>query len=122
MSQLSSGEDGQLVFVAHPGTQSQAVSFITLRDPHTGQAVSGLDDAVFATASRGVFYLADTANDRVLAIRTDDLESGSLFASVGSLNALVSVDLRTGNVSPFVDNLRGPHGLAFQPLRNDEEK
>jgi hypothetical protein len=119
--QLTSGADGQLVFVAHPGTDDQAVSFLTLLDPHTGQAVSGLDDAVFATTRRGVFYLADTGNNRVLAIKTDDVEVGSLFASVGSLNALVTVDLKSGNVSPFVGSLHGPHGLVFQPLRDEEE-
>jgi hypothetical protein len=44
----------------------------------------------------------------------DDLEFGSLFASVGSVHALVSV-LRDGTVSPFVGNLSGPHGLVFLP-------
>ena len=31
--QLSSGDDGQLALVSHPGTDEQAVSFITLLDP-----------------------------------------------------------------------------------------
>jgi hypothetical protein len=118
--QLSSGADGQLIFVRHPGTDDQAVSFLTLLDPTTHLPVSGLDDALFATARRGVFYLADTSNNRIIAITVDDLDSGSLFASVGSLNALVSVDLRTGVVTPFLGNLKGPHGLAFQPRREDD--
>jgi hypothetical protein len=119
---LSSGADGQLVFVAHPGTDEQAVSFLTLLDAPSGQPVSGLDDAVFASASRGVFYLADTGNNRVLAIKADDLEFGSLFASVGSLKALVSVNLKSGAVSPFIGNLNGPHGLAFLPQRESDEE
>jgi hypothetical protein len=117
---LSSGDDGQLVFVRHPGTDEQSVSFLTLLDPLSGQHVTGLDDAVFATAQRGVFYLADTGNNRVLAIQAEDLAPGSLFASVGSVNALVSVGLETGKVSPFVGNLNGPHGLVFLPHREDE--
>ena len=48
------------------------------------------------------------------SIAVDDLEFGSLFASVGSVHALVSV-LRNGTVSPFVGNLSGPHGLVFLP-------
>jgi hypothetical protein len=125
--QLSSGDDGQLIFVAHPGTDEQAVSFLNVLD-QSGAPLSGLDDAVFATAERGVFYLTDTSNNRVLAIRADDLELGSLFASVGStVNALVSVNLKTGKVTPFVNSannilLRGPHGLVFQPLRDEEEE
>ena len=118
--QLSSGDDGQLIFVRNPGTDDQAVSFLTLIDQQTGQAVSGLDDAVFATAPRGVFYLADTSNNRILAIAVDDLEFGSLFASVGSLNALVSVDTATGVATPIVSNLKGPHGLVFVQLSPDE--
>jgi hypothetical protein len=109
------------VFVANPGTDGQAVSFITLLDPHSGLPVSGLDDAVFPTASSGVFYLTDTGNNRVLAITADHLEDGSLFAAVGSMQALVSVDLTSGNVSPFVANLKGPHGLVFLPLPQDEQ-
>jgi hypothetical protein len=76
---------------------------------------------VFATAKRGVFYLADTSNNRILAITVDDLDWGSLFASVGSVNALVTVDLRTGVVTPFLGNLKGPHGLVFQPRREDDQ-
>ena len=117
---LSSGDDGQLVFVKHPGTDEQSVSFLTLLDPHSGQHVTGLVDSVFATAQRGVFYLADTGNNRVLAIQADDMEPGSLFASVGSSKALVSVSLKTGKVSPFVGDLDGPHGLVFLPQREDE--
>jgi hypothetical protein len=124
--QLSSGADGQLIFVGHPGTNQQAVSFLNLLDQN-GSPVSGLDDAVFATAERGVFYLTDTGNNRVLAITVEDLESGSLFASIGSLNALVSVNLKTGKVTPFIksaDNiaLKAPHGLLFQPQREGEEE
>jgi hypothetical protein len=69
---LSSGDDGQIVFVANPGTPGQSVSFLTLLDS-AGNPVSGLDDAVFATATQGTFYLADTGNNRVLRIVADDL-------------------------------------------------
>jgi hypothetical protein len=117
---LSCGDDGQLVFVSHPGIDEQSVSFLTLIDPSSHQHVTGLDDAVFVTAQRGTFYLADTGNNRVLKIVAAGLDPGSLFASVGSVNALVSVDLDSGRVSPFVSNLHGPHGLAFVP-QGDEE-
>jgi hypothetical protein len=119
---LTSGDDGQLVFVEHPGRVEQEVSFLTLLDPITHLHVTGLDDAVFVTARRGVFYLADTGNNRILAIHADDLEFGSLFASVGSLQALVSVSLESGHVFPFVGNLNGPHGLAFRESRDESDE
>jgi len=111
---LSSGDDGQLIFVAHPGTHDQSVTFLTLLDAG-GNNVSGLDDAVFATAERGTFYLADTGNNQVLSIAVDQLPEGSLFASVGSLNVLGKVDLKTGRVASFVTGLKAPHGLVFVP-------
>lgn len=115
---LSSGADGQLIFVEHPGTDQQSVSFLTLLDQN-GQNVSELDDAVFATAARGTFYLADTGNNRVLRIKTDDLAPGSLFASVGSLKELALVNQKTGRLTPFLSNLNGPHGLVFLPGDED---
>jgi hypothetical protein len=117
--QLTSGDDGQLIFVRNPGAANQAVSFLQLLDS-TGKPVSRLDDAVFATAEAGTFYLSDTNNNRVLAIDVTDLSVGSLFASVGSLNELASVDLKTGKVSAFVPNLNGPHGLVFVPSNEED--
>jgi hypothetical protein len=119
---LSSGDDGQLIFVEKPGRPDQSVTFLTLLDPSTGRAVSGLDDAVFATATEGTFYLADTNNNRILKIEVDYVPVGSLFASVGSLNELAVVDIQTGLTKPLVSNLNGPHGLKFVPNTDDNEK
>jgi len=114
---LSSGDDGQLIFVSHPGSDDQSVSFLSLLDP-SGASVSGLDDAVFATAERGSFYVTDTSNNRVLKIDAENLPKGSLYASVGSLNEVASVDLKTGKVTAFLPGLNGPHGILFLP--NDD--
>jgi hypothetical protein len=118
--QLSSGDDGQLIFVRNPGKPGQSVSFLQLLDP-SGKAVSGLDDAVFTTAETGTFYLADTSNNRVLAIEATELSVGSFFASVGSLNELAAVDLESGKVSAFVPGLNGPHGLVFVPSSEEND-
>jgi len=115
---LSSGDDGQLIFVSHPGSDDQSVSFLSLVDP-TGAHVSGLYDAVFATHERGFFYVTDTNNNRVLKIEAEDLPIGSLYASVGSLKEVASVDLKTGKVTAFVPGLNGPHGILFLPNADD---
>ena len=118
---LTSGDDGQLIFVEKPGSPKQSVSFLQLLNPSTGLPVSGLDDAVFATATRGTFYLADTGNNRVLKIDVDHVPVGSLFASIGSLKELAVVDIHTGLTAPLVSNLNGPHGLEFVPNTDDNE-
>ena len=118
---LTSGGDGQLIFVGQPGTTKQSVSFLTLLDPSTGLAVSALDDALFATADQGSFYLSDTTNNQVLKIDAENLPIGSLYASVGSLNEFATVDINTGRVTALVSNLNGPHGLQFLPNTDDNE-
>ena len=118
---LSSGDDGQLLFVEQPGRPNQSVSFLTLLDPTTGLAVSGLDDTVFATAREGTFYLADTGNNRILKIEVDRVPVGALFACIGSLKELAVVDLHTGKARRFVGNLNGPHGLEFVSKAEDDE-
>jgi DNA-binding beta-propeller fold protein YncE len=117
---LSSEADGQLIFVGNPGRPDQSVSFLQLLDPSTGLAVSAIDDAVFATAVKGTFYLSDTGNNRVLKIDVDHVPVGSLFVSVGSLNQLTVVDIHTGFTAPLVSNLNGPHGLEFVPQTDDD--
>jgi hypothetical protein len=112
---LTSGNDGQLIFVEHPGLPTQAVSFLQLIDPNTGKAVSGLDDAVFVTTPAGSFYVADTGNNQVLKVDVSDLEPMSLYASVGSLNFVASVDMTSGVVTPFITNVMAPHGLYYVP-------
>ena len=119
---LSSGDDGQLLFVEKPGRPDQSVRFLTLLDPSTGLNVSGLDDAVFATAKKGTFYLADTGNNRILKIEVDHVPVGALFASIGSLRELAEVDIHTGLITRLVSNLNGPHGLEFVPDDNDNEQ
>ena len=118
---LSGGDDGELIFVTQPGTTKQSVSFLRLLD-QSKVPVSGLDDAVFATASEGTFFLTDTKNNRILKVTADDLPDGSLYACVGSLNALVSVDIKTGIVTPIVSSLNGPHGLEFLPDENNQQQ
>jgi hypothetical protein len=118
---LTSGDDGQLIFVDHPGQPNQSVSFLTLLNPSSGQAVSGLDDAIFVTADKGTFYLTNTNANQVLKITATDLPFGSLYANVGSLNEFGKVDLKTGLVHALVNNLQAPHGLVFVPNEDDEE-
>jgi hypothetical protein len=117
---LSSGDDGQLIFVLNPGGDYQKVAFLSLLTP-TKMTVSGLDDAIFPGSEAGTLYLSDTGNNRVLKIELEDIARGSLYACVGSLNQFVRVNIPTGIVTPVISNLNAPHGLVFVP-NNDENE
>lgn len=118
---LSSGDDGQLIFVLNQENEHPSVAFLSLVDSK-GAGVSGLDDAVFATSEAGTFYLTDTGNNRVLKIEADGIAAGSLYACVGSLNQFVKVNIETGVVTSVVNSLKAPHGLVFVPKSNDENE
>ena len=117
---LSSGDDGQLIFVLNPGSGDQRVAFLSLLTPANAH-VSGLDDAVFPGSDSGTLYLTDTGNNRVLKIEVDDIAEGALYACVGSLNQFVRVNIPTGVVTAVISNLKAPHGLAFVPKRGENE-
>jgi hypothetical protein len=89
---LSSGDDGQLIFVLHPGTDDQKVAFLSLITS-TKAPVSGLDDTIFPVSEAGTFYLTDTGNNRVLKIEMEDIAPGSLYACVGSVNQFVKLSI-----------------------------
>jgi hypothetical protein len=111
---LTSGADGQLIFVNDLEKAVRTVSFLQLIDTG-GKNVTNLDDAVFVLSPSGSFYVADTGNNRILKVDVTGLSPMSLYASVGSENAVASVDLPTGKATPFITNLSSPHGLGFVP-------
>jgi len=112
---MLTSEDGSLTFVENPGKSNQAVSFLPLIDPTTGMQVGTMDDAVFVTTPSGSFFVADQGNNRVLKVDVSDMQTPSLFANIVSLNELANVDLKTGVITPFLTNLKAPHGLVFVP-------
>ena len=112
---LSSGSDGQLVFVHDLEQSVRSVSFLNILDGTTGKNVSGLDDALFVTTPQGTVYVADTSNNQVLKVDVSGLTPMSVIASVSSLNAVVTVDMKTGTATALIPGLSGPHGLAFGP-------
>jgi hypothetical protein len=115
---LTSGDDGTLTFVLNPGSEDQKVAFLSLVTSAKAP-VSGLDDAIFPGSEAGTLYLTDTGNNRVLKIEVEDIPPGSLYACVGSLNQFVKVNIPTGVVTPVVNNLSAPHGLAFVPSKGE---
>ncbi|SEE58648.1 hypothetical protein SAMN05519104_6629 [Rhizobiales bacterium GAS188] len=115
---LSSGADGVIVDVKHPGTSHQSVAFTQVQGVTPGNA--GLDDVIKPSASSGTFYLSDTKDNRVLAVHVSGLNPNDYYASVGSLGAFGQVDSTTGAFTPVVSaaNAPGfefgsPHGVAF---------
>ena len=62
---LTSGADDTIIDVHNPGTAHQSVSFTQVQG-----VTGGLDDVIKPDATSGTFYLADTADNRVLDAST----------------------------------------------------
>jgi hypothetical protein len=115
---LTSGDDGAIIDIKHPGTAQQSVSFTTVAGVTAGHA--GLDDVIKPDAPSGTFTLTDTATNKVYSFHATGLNPNDYYASVGSLNAFGQVDPTTGAFTPLLSadnapgfNFSSPHGVSF---------
>jgi hypothetical protein len=115
---FSSGADGVIIDIHHVGQASQTVTFTPIQGVAPGNA--GLDDVIQPSSTSGTFYIADTADNRVLAVHVSHLNTSDYYASVGSLGAFGQVDPATGVFTPLLSaaNAPGmkfgsPHGIVF---------
>jgi hypothetical protein len=106
---LTGEGDGALTFISNPGTGPQTASSVKLSGAN-GATIGSPDDAIYATATSGTFYVTDSTTSIVYAINASGLTVGSLFVNVG--NAFGSVDPSTGVVTPLVSGV-GLHGAEF---------
>jgi hypothetical protein len=107
---LTGEADQEIVFVHNPGAVNQSEGFLMLLGPG-GQPLTGdPDDTVFATATSGIFYVADTGGNTVYALGATGLTPGSMFVDVG--NEFGSLDTTTGIVTPLFTGV-SPHGVIF---------
>ncbi len=107
---LTGEGDGALTFITNPGTVSQTASSVKLSGGN-GATIGSPDDAIYATAASGTFYVTDSSTNTVYAIAASGLAANtSLFVSVG--NMFGSVDPATGIVTPILTGT-GLHGAEF---------
>ncbi len=88
----------------------QFESFVTLPN-----GSSGLDDAIIPTSSSGTFFVANRDAGDVLKVDVSGLNTHDIYESLGSENAVVQIDPKTGAVTPIIVGLNSPHGLMFVP-------
>lgn len=119
---LSSGDDGAIIDIKHPGAANQSVSFTPIAGVGAG---AGLDDVIKPSSTSGTFTLTDTATDKVFSFHMTGLNIDDYYASVGSLKAFGQVDPTNGLFTPLLSadnapgfNFSSPHGVSFSPDPN----
>ena len=107
---LTGEGDQALTFITNPGTASQTASSVKLSGAN-GATIGNPDDAIYATADSGAFYVTDSSTNTVYAVTASGLVANtSLFVNVG--NVFGSLDPTTGVVTPILTGT-GLHGAEF---------
>ena len=109
---LDSQQDGDLIFLNGPGFPNQVGYRLHLSSSSTTQVT--VDDTVFPTQAAGTIYVADTPANIVYAITSKVFPPNSAFTSASDTNNYEGrIDLQTGNITPIITGLQGPHGALF---------
>jgi len=112
-SLILTGEgDKAFTIVSNPGTTEQSASFVTLP-----AGSSSPDDVIMPMTASGTFYISNQNDNNVLAVKVTGLNTGDLYASVGS--AVDQIDPKSGTVTPIITGLNAAHGLLFAPASSD---
>jgi hypothetical protein len=124
---LDSQGDGELIIVQHPGKSCQNNLVVPLTSPLIGGTVPGdtsADDTVFANAAKGTLLVADKDGQAVYAITAPYFAPGAAYSAIVSTSTpggatiaafVGQTDLTTGLVTPIVNGLENPGGMAFVP-------
>ena len=107
---LTSDHDAGLTFIHDPGTTAQTESFVQLPAGN-----SGLDDAIIPTSASGMFTIANGGANDVLKVNVTGLNTSDIYLALGSENAVVQIDPKTGAITPVITGLNSPHGMMFVP-------
>ena len=77
-----------------------------------------LDDTVYATKSRGSFYVVDQKRNIVYSI-AGGMRAGALYTETpddsGVRGFVGTVDKKTGGIRPIITGFGSPTGLTFVP-------
>lgn len=128
---LDSQQDGELVIVQYPGRRCQNVLVVPLTSEAGGPTIGDttFDDTVFANAPQGKLLVADKDAEAVYAITAPYFAPGAAYSAVVVVNTpdtgstvaafVGQTNLTTGFVSPIVNGLMNPGGMAFIPASHN---
>jgi hypothetical protein len=130
---MASQGDGELVIVQYPGRQCQNAFVVPLSSEAGGSTTGNtqLDDTVFTTQSAGELLVADKSLNAVYEITAPYFAASaysavSVFSTPTAATPIESfvgqTNLTTGFVTPIVNGMSNPGGMAFIPFGVDLAK
>jgi WD40 repeat protein len=116
---LVSQADAELIFVQHPGQQSQRVFQLALS---SGGVTAQADDTVFASGN-GFILVSDLDANTVYQIDQAFWPGQVPYSAANVLGLVGRLDLETGNLIPVVTGFKNPRGMSFvRPRARGEEE
>jgi hypothetical protein len=130
---MTSQGDGELIIVRHPGLSCQknfVVPLTSTMGPVVGDTQA--DDTAFATQTAGRMLVADKSLGMVFSITAPYFPPGAAYSAIDvfsdpsgttQIGAFVGqTNLATGFVTPIINNMGNPGGMAFIPTEGDTDK
>jgi hypothetical protein len=130
---MTSQGDGELIVVRHPGLSCQKSFVVPLTSTLGGDTIGNTqaDDTIFATETAGQIIVADKGLG-VFSITAPYFGPGVAYSAIDvytdptattKIGAFVGkTDLTTGFVTPIVNNLTNPGGMAFIPTEGETDR
>jgi len=110
---LDSQADSELVFVQNVGTGTQAAQVLPLT---LGGTPTQVDDTRWVPKGLGPFMLfTDTSANTIYRVNGNAVfKAGDAYtASNGTINQILKLDPKTGDLTTIIDGLGSPHGMVF---------
>jgi hypothetical protein len=116
------GMDGKVIRIEHPGRPSQRNEVLNIK---AGGNPEELDDSAAATSREGFLLVADHDANTIYKLTKDGgFHRGQAYSQApkGSplAGVVVTLDVRSGNLSPVVTGFVNPTGLLFLPTGENE--
>jgi hypothetical protein len=119
LATISQG-DGKIIFASHLPNHPQ-LSVLSVAD-NVPNNVPPIDGLAVAISGRGTLYVVDSGTNTIQAFSTSGCSKGTVFVGEpnDNSNPLVgTLNLSTGQITPFQNHFVSPKGLLFVPLDRD---
>lgn len=114
---FTSQADSLLVWVAHPGTDTQTVGSLGITSSATGPggALITIDDTTFAPRGAGSLLVSDVGAGVIYRIDRTPLgfEPGQAYSASDTAGVVGTLNIDTGALTPIVTGLQSARGLQF---------
>jgi hypothetical protein len=111
--------DGLIIFAADlPG--SPVLSVLSVTDNVQGN-IPPIDGLTVATSNSGTLYVADAGTNTIQAFSTVGCSRGTVFVGEPSDNSnplVGTLNLQTGQITPFTNHFVSPEDMVFVPSGN----